>query len=84
VTDADRRPIGWVSGRDLAGEGIVEAELAEPGSVLLQPESTLRDALSAMLASSVQLGVVVDEHDELLGVVSVGAISATLRDGTGP
>jgi hypothetical protein len=37
-----------------------------------------------MLASSVQLGVVVDEHDELLGVVSVGSISATLRDGTGP
>jgi hypothetical protein len=37
-----------------------------------------------MLASSVQLGVVVDEHDELLGVVSVDAISATLRDGTGP
>jgi osmoprotectant transport system ATP-binding protein len=84
VTDADRHPIGWVSGRDLAGEGTVEAQLAEPGSVLLQPESTLRDALSAMLASSVQLGVVVDEHDELLGVVSVGAISATLRDGTGP
>jgi CBS domain containing-hemolysin-like protein len=84
VTDTDRRPIGWVSGRDLAGKGTVEAELAEPGSVLLQPESTLRDALSAMLASSVQLGVVVDEHDELLGVVSVGSISATLRDGTGP
>jgi osmoprotectant transport system ATP-binding protein len=84
VTDADRHPIGWVSGHDLAGEGTVSAELAEAGSVLLQPESTLRDALSAMLASSVQLGVVVDEHDELLGVVSVGAISATLRDGTGP
>jgi osmoprotectant transport system ATP-binding protein len=84
VTDAQRRPIGWVGARDLAGDGAVRAELAEPGSVLLQPESTLRDALSAMLASSVQLGVVVDEHDELLGVVSVGAIAATLRDGTGP
>jgi osmoprotectant transport system ATP-binding protein len=84
VTDAQRHPIGWVGAHDLAGDGDVRAELAEPGSVLLQPESTLRDALSAMLASSVQLGVVVDEHDELLGVVSVDAIAATLRDGTGP
>jgi osmoprotectant transport system ATP-binding protein len=84
VTDDRHRPLGWVAAHDLAGEGAVQAEMAEPGSVLLQPESTLRDALSAMLASSVQLGVVVDEDDELLGVVSVGAISATLQDGTGP
>jgi osmoprotectant transport system ATP-binding protein len=84
VIDEERRPLGWVGASDLAGEGQVGAELAEPGSALLQPESTLRDALSAMLASSVQLGVVVDEHDELLGVVSVDAISATLRDGSDP
>ena len=37
-----------------------------------------------MLASSVQLGLVVNEHEELLGVLSVGAISATLQDGTSP
>jgi osmoprotectant transport system ATP-binding protein len=84
VIDEERRPLGWVGASDLADEGRVGPELAEPGSALLQPESTLRDALSAMLASSVQLGVVVDEHDELLGVVSVDAISATLRDGSDP
>jgi osmoprotectant transport system ATP-binding protein len=84
LTDGDRRPLGWIGARDLAGDGAVRAELADPGSALLQPESTLRDALSAMLASSVQLGVVVDEHDQLLGVVSVDAISATLQDGTAP
>jgi osmoprotectant transport system ATP-binding protein len=84
VTDARRHPLGWVGAHDLAGDGTVQAEQAEPGPVLLQPESTLRDALSAMLASSVQLGVVVDEHDELVGVVSVDAISATLRDGSDP
>jgi osmoprotectant transport system ATP-binding protein len=82
VVDEGRRPLGWVGAKQLAGDGTVRAELAEPGSALLQPESTLRDALSAMLASSVQLGVVVDEHEGLLGVVSVDAISATLRDGT--
>ena len=34
-----------------------------------------------MVASSVQAGVVVNANDELLGVVSVDAISSTLRDG---
>jgi osmoprotectant transport system ATP-binding protein len=82
MTDAGRHPLGWVEADDLAGDGSARPELANPGSALLQPESTLRDALSAMLASSVQLGVVVDERDELLGVVSVGAIAATLQDGT--
>jgi hypothetical protein len=33
-----------------------------------------------MLVSSVQLGVVVDEHDAVLGVISVAAISRTLQD----
>jgi osmoprotectant transport system ATP-binding protein len=84
VTDADRRPLGWAEAADMAGDGAVTADMAVPGSALLQPESTLRDALSAMLASSAQVGVVVDERDELLGVVSVSAISATLQDGAGP
>ena len=83
VTDARRRPLGWVATNDLKGGGVVDPEMAVPGSTLLQPESTLRDALSAMLASSVQLGVVVDEDDAVLGVISVAAISATLRDVVG-
>ncbi len=79
VVDADRRPVGWLEAAELDGDGSVTPQMAVPGSALLQPESTLRDALSAMLASSVQLGVVVDEHDAVLGVISVGAISATLQ-----
>jgi len=83
VTDAQQRPLGWIATNDLAGEGTVDAAMATPGSTLLQPESTLRDALSAMLVSSVQQGVVVDEHDAVLGVISVAAISETLQDGAG-
>ncbi len=83
VIDAQHRPLGWIAADDLAGEGTVDAAMAVPGSTLLQPESTLRDALSAMLVSSVQLGVVVDEHDAVLGVISVAAISRTLQDGAG-
>ena len=55
------------------------ADDATPGSPTVQPETTLRDALSAMLGSSVQLGVVVDEAERVLGVISVDAISDVVR-----
>jgi osmoprotectant transport system ATP-binding protein len=84
VVDSRRRPVGWVAAADLSGEESVTEEMAMPGSTLLQPESTLRDALSTMLASSVQVGVVVDENDELLGAISVAAISATLQPSDTP
>jgi osmoprotectant transport system ATP-binding protein len=79
LLDADDRPLGWVARRDLGRDGEVSVEDATPGSPTLQPETTLRDALSTMLGSSVQLGVVVDEHERLLGLVSVDAISDVLR-----
>jgi osmoprotectant transport system ATP-binding protein len=79
LLDADERPLGWVSRRDLGRDGEVSPEDATPGSPTLQPETTLRDALSTLLGSSVQLGVVVDEHERLLGLVSVDAISDVLR-----
>ncbi|MGZ8563875.1 MAG: CBS domain-containing protein, partial [Candidatus Limnocylindria bacterium] len=79
LLDAADRPIGWIGRRDLNRDGSVTAEDATPGSPNLQPETTLRDALSAMLGSSVQLGVVVDEADRVLGVISVDAISDVLR-----
>ncbi len=66
VDEADR-PIGWIDSNDIRPDSAVTAEMAIPGSPTLQPETTLRDALSAMLLSSVQLGVVVDGRDKVLG-----------------
>jgi osmoprotectant transport system ATP-binding protein len=82
LVDGDDRPIGWIGRRDLEREGPVTAEDATPGSPTIQPETTLRDALSTMLGSSVQLGVVVDERDRVLGLLSVDAISDVLRSAT--
>jgi osmoprotectant transport system ATP-binding protein len=79
LLDADDRPVGWIGRHSLDRDGTLESDDAEPGSALLEPRSTLRDALSTMLASSVQLGVVVDERDAVLGVISVDAISDVLR-----
>ena len=79
LVDADDRPLGWIDQHDLSGSGPIDAEAATPGAPTVQPETTLRDALSALLGSSVQLGVVVDERDRVLGLVSVDAIGDRLR-----
>ena len=79
LLDPEDRPIGWIGRRDLHVDGTVAADDATPGSPTLQPETTLRDALSTMLGSSVQLGVVVDERERVLGLLSVDAISDVLR-----
>jgi osmoprotectant transport system ATP-binding protein len=79
LVDERERPLGWIDQHDLDGDGTIVAEQATPGAPTVQPESTLRDALSAMLGSSVQLGVVVDERDQVLGLISVDAIGAAAR-----
>ena len=79
LVDDRERPLGWIDAHDLAGDGPIPAEAATPGAPTVQGETTLRDALSALLGSSVQLGVVVNEHDAVLGLVSVDAIGEALR-----
>jgi osmoprotectant transport system ATP-binding protein len=78
VDDGDR-PLGWIDRADLAGDGPIRADAATPGAPTVERETTLRDALSALLGSSVQLGVVVDEQERVLGLVSVDAIGERLR-----
>ena len=79
LVDAERRPLGWIDQHDLAGSGPIDADAATPGAPTVQAETTLRDALSALLGSSVQLGVVVDGRDRVVGLVSVDAIGDRLR-----
>ena len=80
LVDAERRPLGWLDRHELAGSGPIGPEAATPGAPTVQPETTLRDALSAMLGSSVQLGVVVDERDRVLGLISVDGVGDRLRE----
>ena len=80
LVDDQDRPIGWIDQHDLTGDGPIDPDAAMPGAPTVQPETTLRDALSALLASSVQLGVVVDDRDRVLGLVSVDAIGERLRE----
>ena len=61
-------------------DGPIDPDAATPGAPTVEPETTLRDALSALLGSSVQLGVVVDDHERVVGLVSVDAIGERLRE----
>ena len=79
MLDQRDAPVGWLWRRDLRRPGPVGADRASTPEPLLDPDSTLRDALSAMLESAVQEGVVVDGSGALLGTVSIEAIAASLR-----
>jgi osmoprotectant transport system ATP-binding protein len=82
LVDAETRPLGWIHAHELDGSGPIDASAATPGAPTVQPETTLRDALSALLDSSVMLGVVVDERERVIGLVSVDSISDRLRPAT--
>jgi osmoprotectant transport system ATP-binding protein len=72
--DAEGRPLGWLSERDLAGETVPP----EPGTApepILELEDVLRDALSDLLRHDTQYGPVIDENGRIAGVLSVEIIS---------
>jgi osmoprotectant transport system ATP-binding protein len=80
LVDDDDRPLGWIDEHELAGSGAIDPSAATPGAPTVQPETTLRDALSMLLGSSVQLGVVVDRRERAIGLVSVDAVGERLRE----
>jgi osmoprotectant transport system ATP-binding protein len=82
VDDTDR-PIGWVRARDLPADGTLEASMATPMSPLLDRRATLKDALSLLLDSSVQAGIVVDRHGAVQGIVTAEMIADLLRSDPG-
>jgi osmoprotectant transport system ATP-binding protein len=83
LLDQHDRPLGWIDQGDLTGDGAIDPSAATPGAPTVQPETTLRDALSVLLGSSVQHGVVVDGRERVLGLISVDAIGAAVREPVG-
>jgi osmoprotectant transport system ATP-binding protein len=79
LLDPDDRPIGWVGGGAIPTQGPLGEDVAVPMSPFLDPRTTLKDALSMLLASEVQAGLVVDPQQRLVGMITVDQIAATLR-----
>jgi osmoprotectant transport system ATP-binding protein len=80
LIDADGKPLGWLSERDLAGERVPE-RADTPATPLVDQDSVLRDALAELLEEDVQYGAVVDRNGVVVGVLSVELISHFLASG---
>jgi osmoprotectant transport system ATP-binding protein len=78
LVDGDGRPLGWLSGRGMAGER-VEAELRSDAEPVVELDDVLRDALSKLLQADVQYGAVVDQHGRVVGVLSLEMVGQALR-----
>ena len=80
LVDDARRPLGWVDPEAIPDAAVRREELATVGSTLLDRGATLKEALSAVLDSDVQAGLVVDGDRAVLGLVTAEMIAERLRD----
>ncbi|MGZ6297668.1 MAG: ATP-binding cassette domain-containing protein [Candidatus Limnocylindrales bacterium] len=80
LVDAADRPIGWLDRDHLPAEGALDSVDAIPMSPLLEPETTLKDALSMLLAAEVQAGIAVDAAGRVLGLLTADDIGLLMRD----
>ena len=81
LIDRDRRPIGWIAREDVPSSGALTEAMATPMSPLFNRRATLKDALSLLLDSDVQTGIVVDRRGAMLGIVTADMIAEEMRGG---
>jgi osmoprotectant transport system ATP-binding protein len=77
LVDADRKPLGWLSGSDLAAD-VVPARADSPPDPVLDLADVMRDALSDVLQAETRYAPVVDARGAIAGVLSVEIISEFL------
>jgi osmoprotectant transport system ATP-binding protein len=77
LVDAERRPLGWLSERDLAAE-TVPAKADSPLGPVLERDDVMRDALADLLQGEAQYAAVTDPQGRIAGVLSVEIISEFL------
>ena len=77
LVDGERRPLGWLSERDLAAE-LVPDKADSPLGPVLELDDVMRDALADLLQGESQYAPVIDEGGRIAGVLSVEIISEFL------
>ncbi|HET7119980.1 MAG TPA: ATP-binding cassette domain-containing protein [Solirubrobacterales bacterium] len=77
LVDDERRPLGWLSQRDLAAE-VVPSRADVPLGPVLERDDVMRDALADLLQGESQYAPVVDHRGQIVGVLSVEIISEFL------
>jgi osmoprotectant transport system ATP-binding protein len=77
LVDAEQRPLGWLSERDLRADVVPERPDSPLGPVL-DGEDVMRDALADLLQAATQYAPVTDVEGRIAGVLSVEIISEFL------
>jgi osmoprotectant transport system ATP-binding protein len=77
LVDGERRPLGWLSERDLAAD-VVPSRPDSPLGPVLELDDVMRDALADLLQHETQYAPVVDHRRQIAGVLSVEIISEFL------
>ena len=83
LVDSDRKPVGWLSERDLS-QATVPRRPDTISTPVLDRDDVLRDALSDLLQGGVQYAPVVDAGGRIDGILSVEIISDCLNTEGGP
>jgi osmoprotectant transport system ATP-binding protein len=82
LVDADGKPLGWLSERDLTRSETITAPADSAPVPLIDRDDVLRDALSALLQNGSQYAPVVDARGVAVGVLSVEIVSLLLAEGS--
>ena len=83
VVDERDRPLGWLDQRAIPESGPIDPTGAMPATPVFARHTTLKDALSMLLATDVQAGIVVDEAGAVKGLVTADMIAVRMRPGAG-
>ena len=78
LVDGERRPLGWLSERDLAAETVPAQARTRRSGPLLELDDVMRDALADILQAGAQYAAVTDRDGRIAGVLSVEIISEFL------
>ena len=77
LVDSERRPLGWLSERDLELE-MVPQRPDSPAEPVLDLDDVMRDALADLLQAETMYAPVVDGDGRIAGVLSIEIISEFL------
>ena len=79
VIDDRSRPLEWRRVDSLPTDGRIETTEGLPAAPVFDRYTTLKDALSMLLASDVQAGIVVDDAGAVRGLITTDMISERTR-----
>jgi len=78
LVDSERRPLGWLSERDLTQETVPQRPDSSPDPVV-DLDDVMRDALADLLQGESQYAPVTDRDGRIAGILSVEIISEFLN-----